>query len=260
MRVTIIQLEIRDRPRADTVAQVLALLERARGSDLVLLPELWTSGYFAFDRYESESEPVGGPTARALAAKARELHFNLFTGSFVEHAGGRLFNSSLFIDPSGEVVAHYRKIHLFGYQSEEQRLLAPGSEVVVREMPWGRFGLSICYDLRFPELYRRMIDLGAEVFLVAAAWPAARVEPWVLLNRTRALENQAFVFACNGAGTSGGVRLGGHSVVVDPYGKVVAEAGDGETLLSCDIDLGIVREFRREFPALDDRRRGNLIL
>ena len=121
-------------------------------------------------------------------------------------------------------------------------------------MPWGRVGFSICYDLRFPELYRRMIDLGAEVFLTAAAWPAARVRALgSCCNRARALENQAFVFACNGAGTNGGVRLGGHSLFVDPFGKVLAEAGDGEELLSMDVDLGVVREFRRDFTALQDR-------
>ncbi len=253
MRVTSIQLEIQDRPRAETLAYGLGLLERAAGSDLILLPELWPTGYFSFSRYEAESEPVDGPTVQALAAKARALGTSLFTGSFVERAGGKLFNTCLLIDASGEVVARYRKMHLFGYQSEERQLLAPGTEVAVRDTPWGRAGFSICYDLRFPELYRRMIDLGAEVFLTAAAWPAARLEPWLLLNRARALENQAFVFACNGAGSSGGVRLGGHSLFVDPFGKVVAEAGDGEELLSIDVDLELVRQFRRDFPALEDR-------
>src|SRR5439155_24516947 len=130
----------------------------------------------------------------------------LFTGSFVERAGDRLFNTCLLLDARGEVVARYRKIHLFGYQSEEHRLLERGEEVVVAGTPWGRAGLSLCYDLRFPALYRRMIDEGAEFFLVAAAWPAARLEPWILLNRVRALENQAFLFSCNGAGSSGGVQ------------------------------------------------------
>jgi predicted amidohydrolase len=253
MRVTSIQLAIADGPRAEVLEHVLGLLERARGSDLILLPELWPCGYFSFARYAAESEPVDGPTVQALAAKARALGAFLCTGSLVERAAGRLFNTSLLIDPAGEVVARYRKIHTFGYQSEERRLLAAGEEVVVKDLPWGRAGFAICYDVRFPELFRRMIDRGAEVFLLPAAWPAARLEPWVLLNRARALENQAFVFACNCAGASGGVRLGGHSLVVDPFGKVLAEAGDGEALLSVDVDLATVREFRREFPALQDR-------
>jgi predicted amidohydrolase len=253
MRVTIIQLEIQDRPRAETLSHVLGLLERARGSDLVLLPELWPCGYFAFDRYEPESESLNGPTVQALAAKARELKINLFTGSFVERGAGKLFNTCVLIDPAGEVVAQYRKMHPFGYESDERRLLSPGRAAVVRDMPWGRVGLAICYDLRFPELFRRMIDFDAEIFLVAAAWPAARLEPWILLNRARALENQALVLACNGAGSSGGVRLGGHSLVADPFGTVRAEAAEAEELLSIDVDLDAVRRFRRDFPALHDR-------
>jgi predicted amidohydrolase len=253
MRVTSIQLAIADRPRAEVLEHVLGLLQRARGSDLVLLPELWPCGYFSFSRYAAESEPGDGPTVQALAVQARRIGSFLFTGSFVERAAGRLFNTCLLIDPAGEVVARYRKVHPFGYQSEERRLVAAGEEVVVKDVSWGRAGFAICYDLRFPELFRRMIDRGAEAFLIAAAWPAARLEPWVLLNRARALENQAFVFACNGAGSSGGVRLGGHSLFVDPFGKVIAEAGDGEELLTVEIDLETAREFRREFPALADR-------
>jgi predicted amidohydrolase len=253
MRVTSIQVESAERTAADALEHVLGLIERARGSDLILLPELWPCGYFAFSRYAEASEPVDGPLVQALAAKARAISANLFTGSFVERAEGRLFNTCLLINSAGEVVARYRKIHLFGYQSEERRLLERGRDVVVKDMPWGRISCAICYDLRFPELFRQMIDLGAELFLIASAWPAARLEPWLLLNRARALENQAFVFACNGAGSSGGVRLGGHSLFVDPSGRVIAEAGEGEELLSADIDLGIVKDVRREFPALQDR-------
>jgi predicted amidohydrolase len=253
MRVTSIQLQIADQPRAEVLEHVLMLLERARGSDLILLPELWTCGYFSFSRYADESEPVDGPTVQALAAKARQIKAVLNMGSFVERDAGKLFNTSLLIGRAGEIVARYRKIHLFGYESDERRLLAPGNQIVVTDTACGRVGFAICYDLRFPELFRRMISHGAEVFLVAAAWPAARIEPWILLNRARALENQAFVFACNGAGSSGGVRLGGHSLAVDPYGKVLAEAGDGEALLTVDVDLETARAFRRDFGALGDR-------
>jgi predicted amidohydrolase len=253
MRVTIVQLDTAERPRAAVLEHALDLLEQARGSDLILLPELWPCGYFAFDRYASEAEPVDGPLVQALAAKACDLDTHLFTGSFVERAGDRLYNTSLLIDPSGAVVARYRKMHLFGYLSEEARLVEKGDEIVVKPVAWGRAGFAICYDLRFPELFRAMVNRGAEVFLIPAAWPTDRIDAWVLLNRARALENQAFVFACNGAGTSGGVQLGGHSVCVDPFGAVIAEAGETETLLTVDIQLETLRGFRRDFPALDDR-------
>ena len=253
MRVTSIQLEIKDRPKEETLRHVLTLLDRARGSDLILLPELWPSGYFSFARYAAESEPLDGPTVRTLQDKTRELKAFLLAGSLVERAGDRLFNTSLLLNTEGGLVARYRKIHLFGYQSEEPRLLTPGEEVVVAATPWGRAGLSICYDLRFPELYRRMVEQGAELFWVTAAWPAARVESWTVLARARALENQAFLFACNGAGVNRGVRIGGHSLLVDPLGKVLAEGANGEALVSAEVDLEAVRRIRSEFPALADR-------
>ncbi len=253
MRVTSVQLEIRDRPGEETVRHALGLLDEARGSDLILLPELWPCGYFAFDRYAEGAETLDGPTVRAMGRKARELDAWIFAGSLVERDGDRLFNTSLLLDADGRLVARYRKMHLFGYRSEERRLLCAGDEVVVAETPWGRAGLSTCYDLRFPELYRRMVDRGAEVFLVSAAWPAARVETWGLLGRARAIEDQAFLFSCNGAGTSGGVRLGGHSLLVDPTGRVLAEGGEGEALVSSEVAPGAVRAAREEFPALRDR-------
>jgi predicted amidohydrolase len=253
MRVTSIQLEIKDRPKAETLEHVLSLLDQARGSELVLLPELWPCGYYSFSRYQDESEALDGPTVQALSRKAREIGAFLFAGSLVEREGDRLFNTGLLLDSRGQLVARYRKMHLFGYRSEEGRLLCRGDDVVVVPTPWGRAGLSICYDLRFPELYRRMIDRGAEFFLVAAAWPAARREPWILLNRTRALENQAFLFSCNGAGSNCGVTLGGHSLLVDPLGKVLAEGGDGEGLVSFEADPGAVGRARDDFPSLRDR-------
>jgi predicted amidohydrolase len=236
-----------------SLGHVLALLDGARGSDLVLLPELWPCGYFAFERYADASEPRDGPIVRALAGKAREIGAYLCAGSIVEREGDRLFNTSLLLDARGGIAASYRKMHLFGYRSEERRRLCRGDEVVVVPTPWGRAGLSICYDLRFPELYRRMVDQGAEFLLVTAAWPSARLEAWTLLCRARAMENQAFVFACNGAGINCGVNLGGHSLIVDPLGTVLAEAVDGEALLTIDIDPDAVRAARDDFPALRDR-------
>jgi predicted amidohydrolase len=253
MRVTSIQLEIADRTRSETLDHVLDLLERARGSDLILLPELWPCGYYAFERYREESEALDGPTLEALGRKTAEIGATLFAGSLVERDGDCLFNTSVLLDPRGRLVARYRKIHLFGYKSEEGALLERGDEVVVAPTPWGRAGLSICYDLRFPELYRRMIDRGAELLLVTAAWPAARIEHWAVLNRARALENQAFLFSCNATGTQRGVRNGGRSLLVDPLGNVLAEGGDAEALVTCDADPAAVARVRAEYPALRDR-------
>jgi len=253
MRVASVQLEIKERSREETLRHVLALLDETRGSDLVLLPEMWPCGFFAFDRYRSDSEPLEGPTVRALQSKARELQTHLLIGSFVERDGNDLFNTSLLLGPAGQVLARYRKIHLFGYQSEEKSLLRRGEEITVVPTPWGRAGLATCYDLRFPELFRRMVDRGAEVFLVVSAWPQLRLESWILFNRARANENLAYLLSCNCAGQQGTHRYGGHSLFVDPRGKVIAEGGDGECVVRADVDPGLVATVRQEFPALQDR-------
>ncbi len=253
MRVSSVQLEIKERPKEATLRHVLALLDEARGSDLILLPEVWPCGYFAFERYETDSEPLDGPTVQALSEKARDLGAHILLGSFVERAGKDLFNTSVLLDPRGQVLARYRKIHLFGYHSEESRLLRRGEDVVVVQTPWGRAGLSICYDLRFPELYRRMIDQGAAFFLVSSAWPAPRLESWVLFNRARAHENLAYLFSCNCTGLQGDRTYAGHSLFVDPLGKVIAEGGEGETIVTAEVDMGLVDRARRDFQALQDR-------
>jgi len=261
MRVSSIQLEIKDRPKEETLRHVLALLEQARGSDLILLPEHWPYGFLSFSRYDSDSETLDGPTVEAIREKAQDLHAHILLGSFVERevklksdANERnLFNTSVLIGPSGDILGRYRKIHLFGHEGEERRLLRPGADIVVVPTPWGRIGLSICYDLRFPELYRKMVERGADVFLVASAWPAKRLESWILFNRARANENLAYLFSCNCAGTQGDHRYGGHSLFVDPLGRVIAEAGDDECILSADVDAGMPGKVRKEFPALEDR-------
>lgn len=253
MRVSSVQLEIRDEPKAATVERVLAKLDQTRGSDLVLLPELWPTGYFAFDRYADDAETLDGPTVRALREKACALNAWIFGGSLVECDGGKRYNTSVLIDASGDLVARYRKVHLFGYGSEERKALCAGSDPVVAETPWGRAGLATCYDLRFPELFRAMVDRGAQMFLVASAWPAARVEPWRLFNRARALENQSWLLSCNCAGTNAGKALAGNSYIVDPWGEVLARGGEGEEIVTAEVDPQRVEAARREFPALADR-------
>ena len=253
MRVTSIQLEIKDRPKEKTLKHVLELMDRVPASDIILLPEIWTCGYFSFDRYREDSETLNGPTITALKQVASERRCHILTGSFVERDGEDLFNTTLLLGPEGHIMARYRKMHLFGYQSEERRLLKPGREVVVAKTPWGVAGLSTCYDLRFPEFYRKMLDEGATFFLVVSAWPKARLEAWALFNRARAHENLAYLFSCNCAGVDRGHAYPGHSMFVDPTGRVLAVGTEEECILSLEVDMGLVESFRKEFSALNDR-------
>ncbi len=253
MRIASIQLEMADRSKDKNIEHALAALDRVAEADLILLPEIWPCGFFAFERYAAESEPLEGPTVAAFQQRARARRCHIVMGSLVERDAGGLFNTTVFIGPTGEILARYRKIHLFGYQSDETKLLTPGREIVVADTPWGRAGFSTCYDMRFPELFRLMVDRGAEIFLVPSAWPLARIEAWRLFNRARAHENLAFLVSCNCAGENAGKRYGGHSMIVDPWGEVLAEGGESGEIVTAEIDVGQAARARAEFPALADR-------
>lgn len=253
MKITSLQLAVNDGAKAQNIARALLLLDKAPASDLILLPEIWASGFFAFERYRADSEPVEGPLVGAFQTRARQRGCHILMGSFVERDGERLYNTTVLLEPQGDVLARYRKIHLFGYESEEKSLLTPGKEVVVVDLPWGRTGLSTCYDLRFPEFYRRMLELGAQFFLVASAWPHARLEAWRLFNRARAHENLAYLISCNCAGVNRGKQYAGHSMIVDPLGQIVAEAAEDECVVHSEIDPGLADSARHEFSFLNDR-------
>ena len=260
MRIALVQVDspagepVGDR-RARIDALVRSLSTADPGADLVVLPELWAAGYFAFDSYAAAAEPFDGPTVDAARGWARELGAYVHLGSFVERDGhGRLSNTAVLLSPEGETVHVYRKIHVFGHASREAELLTPGDALPVATTPFGRLAATTCYDLRFPELWRRLVDGGAQLVVVPAAWPAARREHWRLFTSARAVEEQVLVIACNAVGVQGGVELGGYSRVVDPWGTVLAEAATAPGITWCDTDPGVVDRARAEFPVLADRR------
>jgi predicted amidohydrolase len=253
MNIASIQMAVVEGDKEATIKKAVANIERAADADLIILPEMWNVGFMSFDRYVSEAETSEGPTLTALREAAVKAGSYLHTGSFVESDGGNFYNSSYLLSPKGETVANYRKIHLFGYQSKETQLLSSGEKVVVAETELGNFGMATCYDLRFPELFRRMVEKGAEIFLVCSAWPYPRLEAWSMLNRVRALENQCFLVSANSVGMNEGVRFVGHSMVADPWGVIKAGAGDEEEVMRCAIDLNELRAARTNFPALADR-------
>jgi predicted amidohydrolase len=252
LRVHLIQLAYGDEETPEQRRERVAGLVRAQaGADLVVLPELWPQGGFAYDRWEEQAEPTAGPSLQALSAAAADLGAMVHMGSFVERdETGRMFNTSVLLGADGMVLAAYRKVHLFGFGEGEPKLMTPGSEIVVHD----GLGIATCYDLRFPEMFRGLLDGGALALVMASAWPAKRIAHWRLLAQARAVENQMYVVACNTAGTHAGVPMGGNSMVVDPWGVVLAEAGDDEEVLTVDIDLASVAGTRSSFPVLADRR------
>jgi len=254
MKVASIQLSVVGNNKNATIDKAVESIRRARGADLIVLPELWNIGFMSFDRYVPEAEDRNGPTLTSLRNAAREFKVHIHTGSFVEKEGGKHFNSSYLLSPQGEILANYRKIHLFGFNSKETQLLNNGHQVVVADTPLGKIGLATCYDLRFPELFRRMVEQGAELFLVSSAWPYPRLEHWIMLNRVRALENQCFLISSNSVGMNRGSQFVGHSMMVNPWGIILASGGDEEVVLKADIDLNEVNSARARFPALADRQ------
>lgn len=255
MEIALIQLASPDdETQADRIDRVAALLRRQHDADLVVLPELWSAGYFQFDRYPDLAETLDGPTVRMCREAAREIGAFVHIGSIVERgADGALRNTSALIDPAGEIVHRYSKLHVFGYQSLEAELLTPGDSLAVADTPFGRIAGTTCYDLRFPGLWSELSVRGAELVIVPAAWPAARREHWRLFTSVRAVEHQVFLIACNAAGRQGAVELGGTSRVVDPFGGLLAEAGADEEVLRVTIDPAEVARVRTEFPVIADR-------
>jgi predicted amidohydrolase len=237
--------------------RVASLVREQAGADLVVLPELWTTGAFAFESFGAGAEPLEGPTYEAMAKAASDAGVWLHAGSIPERAPeGPLYNTSLVFSPSGELAAAYRKIHRFGFDKGEAVLMGAGSELVTVRLPSTTLGLATCYDLRFPELFRGLVDAGAETLVVPAGWPERRRSHWTLLARARAVEDQSYVLACGTAGTHAGVPQAGHSIVVDPWGEVLAEAGADEEVLTVEFDPAKVGVTREQFPVLKDRLLG----
>ncbi|MFI8824306.1 carbon-nitrogen family hydrolase [Streptomyces sp. NPDC053431] len=255
MRASLIQIAVDpDEPVEDRRARVARLVREERGAaELVVLPELWPMGAFAYEAFAAEAEPLKGATYQAMSAAARDAEVWLHAGSIVEAVSGALYNTSLVFSPDGELAASYRKIHRFGFDKGEAVLMAAGEDLVTVDLPKLTVGVATCYDLRFPELFRGLVDAGAQAFVVPAGWPARRRAHWTLLAQARAVENQAYVLACGTAGTHAGVEQAGHSIVVDPWGEVLAEAGPGEEILRVDLDPAKVTTTREQFPALKDR-------
>ncbi|MET9152095.1 carbon-nitrogen family hydrolase [Streptomyces griseoflavus] len=255
MRASLLQVAVNEGESVDSRRRrVAAMVRDQAAADLVVLPELWTTGAFAYDAFDSEAEPVEGPTFEAMAKAASHAGVWLHAGSIPERApDGTLYNTSLVFSPSGEPAASYRKIHRFGFDQGEAVLMGAGDALVTVRLPETVLGVATCYDLRFPELFRGLVDRGAETLVVAAGWPERRRAHWTLLARARAVENQAFVLACATAGTHASVPQAGHSLVVDPWGEVLAEAGPDEEVLTVDFDPATVAGTRERFPALKDR-------
>jgi predicted amidohydrolase len=234
-----------------TVAYRMVEEAARRGSRMVVLPELWSTGY-NLPEIGVMAERNQAGWLKHLFDWAREFGLYLHAGSLAEWDGSQTFNTTRIFGPDGRELASYRKIHRVPMLDEE-KYIAAGDRGVVCTVKSMTVGMLICYDLRFPELARLLTLGGAQMLVVPAEWPSARIEHWRTLLRARAIENQCYVVGVNRVGTSNGVLFGGHSALIDPWGRRVGEAGDGEVILTLPIRSALVHEVRRQVPALQDR-------
>lgn len=264
LKLSLLQLRVTADKAENLRAAAEAVADAARrGAELVMLPEMFCCPYdnACFPRY---AEPRGGGIYSALQTMARENRVYLIGGSLPEREDGRIYNTSFVFAPDGAELARHRKVHLFdidipgGQRFLESEVLSPGEGGTVFDTPWGRFGLCICFDLRFPALARELAEAGAQAIFVPAAFNCTTGPlHWELLFRARAVDQELFTVGCSPARdeTAGYVAYG-HSLVVDPWGRVLAEAGAGAESLDAELELSEVAAMRRQIPVLPERLRG----
>lgn len=266
MRLTVLQLKVTDDKSANLKkVERLCREETIRESDFLVLPEMFNCPYEE-KRFEEFAEEIPGRSTELLSRVARETETYIVGGSIPEKSPKKteegIFNTSVILDPDGEIIGKHRKIHLFRVdypgriRFDEAKYLNSGDEVTVVETDYGKVGVAICYDLRFPELIRSMTQAGSRmIFFPAAFNTTTGPAHWRTLLRTRAIDNQVFVVAASPArNRDSSYRAYGHSLVADPWGEVLAEAGEAEATLDLKIDLDKVEEVRKRLPLLESLR------
>jgi len=254
LTISLAQIDIALGDPATNLAKVADWVAEAarRGSDLVILPELWSTGY-DLTRAPELASTMNEGLVRQVGDLAAQHQIWVLGSTLVFTGAAAPANRAILSDSTGETIAAYDKIHLFGLMEEDQ-YLTPGASLTLTETPWGKAGLAICYDLRFPEIFRSYALAGASMILLPTEWPYPREAHWRTLLRARAIENQFYVIGCNRVGQDAKNTFCGRSAVIDPWGETVVEAGDVEALLTATIELETVAEIRERIPIFKDRR------
>jgi len=255
VKLACVQMDVRLGDCAYNFAHAEELVRKAaaQGADVVLLPETWNVGFFPKENLTELADPDGAEVKRVFSALAKELSVNIVAGSAATAREGKVFNTAYVFDRAGECVASYDKTHLFTPMGEHE-YFTPGGHLCTFTLDGVKCGLIICYDLRFPELTRSLALQNIELLFVPAEWPAVRIAHWQTLNRARAIENQIFLACCNGCGTAGETVYGGSSAVYDPWGAILAQAGEKEEIITADCDFAVKEQIRNSIHVFRDRR------
>lgn len=254
LTISLAQMDVAFGRPQDNLAAVEALAAEAaaRGSDWLILPELWSTGYDLENAAQHATTTAAGVFAQ-LAGLARRYRLQIAGSALGLLGPGQFGNTLTWHTAEGELAGVYSKLHLFRLMQEEQFLTAGDAPQLV-DTPWGRVGLAICYDLRFPELFRLYALAGAHFIVLPAEWPYPRLAHWQTLLRARAIENQLFVIACNRVGRAGETAFLGRSAIIDPWGETVIEGDDRAQLLTAAIDTTLTSAVRSRIPVFADRR------
>lgn len=224
--------------------------------DIIVLPELFNTGILPKDSFAENAEDLNGLTISKLSKWSKRFKCYIVGGSFAEKASnGKFLNTTVCLNPRGEIISKYSKTHMFSYFGHyESDLFKPGEELAIAQTPWGKIGFSICYDLRFPEVYRNLSLNGVTMIFTPSAWPYPRLDHWLTLNKSRAIENQCFIIAVNQIGnTVNGIVNLGNSMIIDPWGTIIANAGEKEGVIYSSLSLSESTFLREQFPVLSDR-------
>lgn len=262
LTISIAQMDIALGQPAVNLEKVTRFAREAarRGSDWLILPELWSTAY-TLENAADFATPLDEGIFAEVGRIAAENHIHII-GSCLsvlnekqneEQNDKQYGNTMTWHSPDGECIGSYSKLHLFRLM-DEHLYLAAGQTPTMIKTEWGDVGLTICYDLRFPELFRRYALDGARLVIVPAEWPHPRLDHWRTLLRARAIENQMYIVACNRVGAKGETHFSGHSAIINPWGETIVEAGETEIMITATIDPDDVATFRQEIPVFNDRR------
>ena len=253
--ISCIQMNVRAGDPAANFTHAERLIQKAakRKPDVILLPELWNTGFAPGKIDPALADEDGTRTKAFCGGLAREFNVNIVAGSVLTRKSGALYNTAYVFDRTGTCIAEYDKMHLFS-PSGEHEAYAAGDKIVTFPLDGVTCGIMICYDLRFAELARVMALSDAKVLFIPAEWPIQRKEQMVTLLRARAIENQQFAALCNGCGTAFGTQFGGSSAIVDPLGKVLAKAGQREKIICAEIDFSAQEKIRKALSVFIDRK------
>jgi len=256
LRVALIQMDIvpgdPDANFRHAAVKIGEALSDETKPDVIVLPEMWNTGY-ALERIGGIADRNGERTRRTFSDMAKKAGVHIIAGSVADADSGRVRNTIYAFDREGRMHARYSKIHLFRLM-DEHHYLSPGDEIGRLSIDGHAAGMMICYDIRFPELARNIALGGAKILFVPAQWPNPRLHHWRTLLMARAIENQMYVCAVNRVGSDGKSDFFGHSMIIDPWGEVLAESGEAEDIVSAALDLSKVDEVRSRIPVFSDRR------